>query len=329
MTQEPATQTKREEIDLFTVAEKGKKTVISIGKLIGRFVTFSALLLLRYYYLTIIAIIAGVFLGYLDYNGKSDTYSSEAIVYAYGPDNLICEQTIAQINHYLQNGEKQKLGKLLQIDEAKAKSILSIESFFGIDYNRDFQYDIIDYYKNFNAKDTTKKIVPGYLFLKIRTRDSDVNSEMLNKTTTFLNNDLYFKRAFALKRAEDSSMMTQYIYEAKSLDSIHTIQYKNPKTAKNTSSSSFFLMNEKEIKPLSPQIIQYTSMSHHYKNRLQKYTKPFTIIQDYSSIAVNEKAFKLKIIKWLFYCGLICYALCLIIFYRKTIINFYLKAKNL
>lgn len=329
MTQEPTNQPKREEIDLFTLAEKGKKTAISIGKLIGRFISFSTLLLLRYYYFTIIALVAGIVLGYLDYTGKSDIYNSEAIVYAYGPENLICEQTVAQLNHYLKKGKKQELGQLLQIDEPKAKSILSIETFFGIDYNKDFQYDVIDYSKNFNAKDTTKKMVQGYLFIKIRTRDSNVNSEMLNKTVSYLNNDLYFKRAFSLKRAEDSSMLAQYEYEAKSLDSINTVQYKNPRTAKNTSTSPFFVMNEKEIKPLSPRIIQYTSMSYHYKNRLQKYTKPFTIVQDYSTTAVNEKVFEFKIIKWLFYCGLICYSLCLVIFYRKNIVNFYLKAKNL
>lgn len=272
-------------IELFNRIGRGLKSmfywIINLIKL------FLILLIRKSLWIISFSIIGGV-IGYTLYNSTPRIYTSEMVARSNSMNNSVIVNSINLLNNLIGNPEA--LSGYLNINHEQAKSIKSIESFYGIDINKDNITDYIDYNNIYNPKDTTQKRLPDIFYLRIRVFDETIFPSVRDGIKAYISNNAYIIKNNLIRKQQANKLIEAYNKEIQKIDSSQKVQYFEVARMQKTSNSQTLVLNEKENKQqyLNEILLLFTKKQEIEKDMILN-PDPITVIQDFTQLskAVN------------------------------------------
>lgn len=306
-------------IELFSIIGKGiKRMIISLIKAFLFLIVFGV----KRIHFLILFVIAGGVIGLIFFNSTQRFYSSDLIAQPNGISSVDMVDYINDLTALCKTGNKKGLARSLKLPDSTAIKIKDIKAFHYIDINNDKVGDFIDFDKNFNAIDTTKKIVKDRIYLQVDVFDNNAFEEVRIGIFNYIANNPYLIKLNELRKKELKELISQTNIEINKLDSLQNVDYFNNKSSLSASNDNrLMFLSEKDKQLYYRDKLNLIEKKQEYIKELELATAPITIIKDFTQLAVAENPKGEYIIKFGFWFGMIGYIILLVFKYRKNVLE--------
>ncbi|MGE0088135.1 MAG: hypothetical protein AB7S50_01510 [Bacteroidales bacterium] len=312
-------QHRNDEIDLIELFQKMGNGIKNLfNKLISLINSFFIFLIRKSIWL-IAFIILGVIVSYLLFTMTKRYYTSEMTAKSNSMNNTVIVNSINLLNDLFISGNYSALSEYLQLTKSQAKSIKSINAFYGIDLNKDEISDFVDYKNTFLPKDTNQVRLDDVFYLQISVYDESVFPVLKNSIKNYISNNPYVLENNNIRIQQAHNQIEMLKKEIAKLDSLQNVQYfEIPKTQK-ANNNQMIVLNEKDMKLYHVEKLRLNTQILDLEKDLSINPDPITVIQDFTQLSKTENPITIYIKIWVpifFLLGIIC---SLIWQYRKRI----------
>jgi len=232
--------------------------------------------------------IIGCFVGYFFYINTPRYYTSEMVARSNSMNNNVIINSINLLNDLFENRNYSALGNYLGISSSKAEKIKSIESYYGIDLNKDKITDFVDYDNTYNPKDTTKRRLTDVFYLKISVYDENIFTSVRDGIKKYISTNPYILQNNEIRKLQTQKLIEEYNKEISKLDSLEKVQYFEVPKMQKFGSNQLVILNEKETKLFYEDIIKLYNKKLSLERDLSINPEPITIIQDFTQLSKAE-----------------------------------------
>lgn len=313
------------EIDLLELFQKlgnGIKNIF-IGLLKG--ILFLIVFGIRKIHFLVLFVIAGALIGMVLYNSTRRYYSSYMIAQANGITSADMINYINDLHDLCTKRNTQALALDLQMPDSTAHKIKDIQAFFIIDANKDEIGDYVDFKNTYNPKDTTQQRLEDRLHVTVEVYENTVFEKVKNGLFRYMGKNPYIIKLNEIRKEELKELITQSEYEIAKLDSLQNTDYFKSSDKIPTQQSQMMFLAEKEPTMYYRDKLSLMNRKQEYQKELELATDAFTVIKDFTSLAVAENPRGKYIIRYSFILGVLGYCFLLILSNRNKIKTFLMK----
>ncbi len=272
----------------------------------------------KLHFLVLFAIAGGI-IGLVLYNSTRRYYSSYMIAQANGITSADMINYINDLHELCIKSNTQALAFDLQMPDSTARKIKDIQAFFIIDANKDDIGDFVDFKNNFNLKDTTQQRLPDRLHLTVEVYENTVFEKVKNGLFRYMSKNPYIIKLNEIRKQELRELIAQSEYEITKLDSLQNTDYFNKGQDIPIQGSQMIFLAEKEPTMYYRDKLSLMNHKQEYQKELELATDAFTVIKDFTSLAVAENPRGKYIIRYGVISVLLGYCLLLILFNKSGI----------
>ena len=266
--------------------------------------------------------IAGGLIGWLMFSSTSRYYSSYMVAQANGINSADMIGYINDLHELCKKSNVDALAYDLQMPDSIAQKIKDIQAFFIIDLNKDGIGDFVDFKETYNPKDTTQVRLEDRVHVAVEVYDNKAFENVKNGLLRYMRKNPYLIKLNEIRKDELKELIAQVSYEITKLDSLQNTDYfKSSEKAKVQSGQVMFLA-EKEPTMYYRDKLGLMNRKQEYQKELELATDAFTVIKDFTSLAVAENPRGKYIIRYGAIFFIFGYFFLLIMKFRKEILNF-------
>ena len=275
----------------------------------------------RIHFLILFAIIGGL-IGLVLYNSTKRYYSSYMIAQANGINSADMINYINDLHELCEKSNPQALAFDLQMPDSTARKIKDIQAFYIIDVNKDDIGDYVDFKNSFNLKDTTQQRLIDRLHVTVEVYQNTVFEKVKNGLFRYMRKNPYIIKLNEIRRHELQELIAQTDYEITKLDSLQNTDYFKKGGGIPVQRSEMVFLAEKEPTMYYRDKLSLMNRKQEYQKELELATDAFTVIKDFTSLAVAENPRNKYIIKYVLILTFLGYIFLLLISKRKEILSF-------
>jgi hypothetical protein len=304
-------------LELFSVIGKGiKNGFLNILKVI----LFLVIFCVKRIHFILLFIVFGGIIGWLFFINTQLYYSSDLIAQPNGISSTEMVDYISDLTKLCKRGNTKGLAFLLQLPDSTTKKIKSIDVFHYIDLNRDNIGDFIDFFRKFDAKDTSRRIISNRFYLQVEVFDNKSFRDVKNGIFNYISNNPYLVKLNELRKKELIELIGQTKTEIGKLDSLQNVDYfMNNNRLESSSDNKLMFLSEKDKRMYYHDKLSLIQRKQSYEKELDLATAPITIIKDFTHLAVEENPRGEYVIKFGFWFGVVGYLILLAFLYKKQI----------
>jgi hypothetical protein len=275
-----------DEIDIFEFCFRlwgaFKKFLIGIKDLIVSIIIF----LIRKTLWIVSFALFGVILGFMLYSVSKPYYSSLLEGNTGRIDNTVMIDHINKLNQA--SRKPSLLANYLGINTEQAEKIRSIKAYYGIDINKDYKPDYVDYGEKYNPKDTMQLRVPSYIYIKVSVYDEDMLSTLRKGLFYYINNNAYIQELFKIDKQQREELLVDIEKEISKIDSLQRIRFRKETTVEK-GQMSISLNNEQRIQLFYEDILKLRYEKQSIERSLEISDEPIVIIHDFTPLQHEER----------------------------------------
>ena len=275
----------------------------------------------RIHFLILFAIIGGV-IGLVLYNSTKRYYSSYMIAQANGITSADMINYINDLHELCEKSNSRALAFDLQMPDSTARKIKDIQAFFIVDVNKDDIGDYVDFKNTFNLKDTTQQRLEDRLHVTVEVYENTVFEKVKNGLFRYMRKNPYIIKLNEIRKHELQELIAQTEYEIVKLDSLQNTDYFKKNGGIPVQHSEMIFLAEKEPTMYYRDKLGLMNRKQEYQKELELATDAFSVIKDFTSLAVAENPRGKYILQYGFIVGLLGYIILLLLHFRKQIFNF-------
>jgi hypothetical protein len=252
-----------------------------LNRLKDLFVAIIVFFIRKSLWLIAFALLGGI-LGFVFHSNTKPTYSSylEANTGA-----VNSEIVIAHINKLKElTSRPKKLATFLGLTEDEAKNINRINAYFGIDANRDYMVDYVDFKNAYNPKDTTVRRINSYLYLKVSVFDEEVFPALRRGLLDYIRNNEYILNLHSIDTIQKKAMIMELKREMQKIDTLHRYQMRH----ESVSVKDIILSNKPDIKLYYTDLLDLYQRKASIEKELLLFKEPIVIIHNFTPLALEE-----------------------------------------
>ena len=275
----------------------------------------------RIHFLILFAIAGGI-IGLVLYNSTKRYYSSYMIAQANGITSSDMINYINDLHELCVKRNVQALAFDLQMPDSTARKIKDIQAFYIIDANKDGIGDYVDFKNSYNPKDTTQQRMIDRLHLIVEVYENTVFEKVKNGLFRYMRKNSYIIKLNEIRKQELQELIAQTEYEIAKLDSLQNTDYFIKNNEIPAQRSEMMFLAEKEPTMYYRDKLSLMFKKQQYQKELELATDAFTVIKDFTSLAVAENPRGKYLIRYGFISVFLGFCLLLILYNRKRIISF-------
>lgn len=152
-------------------------------------------------------------------------YKAEAVAMVYGSDAQMVREVSKQLENSLQSNSLISLSTKLHLPDSVAKNIVSIQTFYMIDYMRDSVADKIDFSNSHSLEDTINVRMKDRIYLQLKTKNIAQVPQVQSAILNYFNSNEVLMNRLQVKRNELQQQITICDGELNRIDSLASISY--------------------------------------------------------------------------------------------------------
>jgi len=305
-----------DEIDIFEFCSRMwtafKNFLIAIKDLI---ITLIIFLIRKSLWIVSFALI-GMILGFVLYSISRPIYASLLEGNTGRLDNAVVIDHINKLDRV--TSKPALLANYLGINTEQAEAIRSIKAYYGIDINRDWKPDYVDYDEKYNPKDTMQVRVPSYVYIKVSVYDENILPILRKGLFQYVNSNAYIQELFEIDRVHRKDLLEGIKKEISKIDSLQRTRFRK-ETAVEKGQMNIRLNNEQRTDLYYDDILKLTEQMHFIDKSLKISDETIVVVHDFTPLQQEER----PIVKLVLILGVSMAVLgifCSLIWqYRKTI----------
>ena len=191
------------------------------------------------------------------------------------------------------SGKPDLLANFLNMNEKQAKEIKSVNAYYGIDINRDYKPDFIDFRETFNPRDTNQVRVPSHIYVQVSVYDESIFPALRQGLLQYIKSNTYISEMFKINREQQQQTIKQIELEIQKIDSLQQSRY----------SRDMFPLSQMFIMGAEPELRLFYGDKLHLLDLKQQLEREFevsdeiiTIIQDFTPLAYEENPMLIQIL---------------------------------
>lgn len=303
-------------LELFNRLGRGIKNLfLGITKVILFLVVFA---IKKVHFLAVFALAGGV-IGIMFYSSTQRYYSSNLVAQPNGITSTDMINYINDLHDLCLKKNTPGLAYSLEMEDSVAAKIKNIQSFFIIDINNDEIGDYVDFKQIVNLKDTTQKRLEDRIYVTVEVYDNRVFEHVRNGLLRYMGKNPYIIKLNEIRKNELNELSNQTDYEISKLDSLQQVEYFGKDSRLPISQSEMMFISEKEQRMYYRDILNLLQKKQEYQKELLLATDAFTVIKDFTNLAVAENPRGNYIFRFSVIFLLIGYIFLLGLKYRKQI----------
>jgi len=277
-----------QEIDLLELFSRMGKGIKNVFLGLFRAIVFLIIFGVKHIHYLLLFAIAGGAIGWLIYSNTPRFYSSNLIAQ---PNGISATDMIQYINDLHKLCERKNIAALandLQMQDTTAKKIKDIQAFFIIDANKDGIGDYVDYKNTYNPKDTTQQRLEDRIHVSVEVFDNTAFDNVRNGLFRYMRKNPYIIQLNEIRKDELKELIAQTDKEILKLDSLQNTEYFSGRARTPVRESQLMFLAQQEPQMYYKDIMTLVRQKQHYKKELELATDAFTVIKDFTSLAVAE-----------------------------------------
>ena len=180
------------------------------------------------------------------------------------------------------------LANYLGITIEQAEKIRSIKAFYGIDINKDFKPDYVDFYEKYNPKDTMQFRVPSYIYIKVLVYDENILPTLRKGLFQYVNNNDYIQEWFQIDKIQRRDLLKGLEKEISKIDSLQRARFRKETTVEK-GQMNISLNNEQKIELFYEDILILTSQKQTIERSLEISDEIIVVVHDFTPLQQEER----------------------------------------
>ncbi len=272
----------------------------------------------KIHFLIIFAIIGGA-IGLLLYSSTKRYYSSYMIAQANGITSADMINYINDLHDLCVKNNVNALAYDLQMPDSTARKIKDIQAFYIIDANNDGIGDYTDFKNTYNPKDTTQHRLEDRIHVTVEVYENTVFEKVKNGLFRYMRKNPYIIKLNEIRKKELQELIAQTEYEIAKLDSLQNTDYFKKCEEIPVQQSQMLFLAEKEPTMYYRDKLGLMNHKQEYQKELELATDAFTVIKDFTSLAVAENPRGKYLIRYSIFVLIGGYLILLMFFHWKNI----------
>jgi hypothetical protein len=310
-----------QEIDLLELNRKIGKGIRNLFVGLYKVILFLIIFGLKRIHFLLIFVLAGALVGYVLFKNTRRYYSSSMIAQANGINSSDMITYINDLHTLCQKNNTDALALDLQMPDTTARKIKDIQAFFIIDVNKDEVGDYVDFKNSFNPKDTTQQQLIDRFYVSVEVYDNTIFRNVRDGLFRYMRKNPYIIKLNEIRKNELQELIRQSEIEVEKLDSLQNTDYFQNLKKVPIDKDQLTFMAVKETPMYYKDKLSLLYRKQMFQKELELATDAFTIIKDFTSLAIAENPKGKYIINYGILFGLFGYFLLLIIKYRRIFIS--------
>ena len=259
--------------------------------------------------------LTGILIGFLLYGISRPFYTTSLEGNTGGVSNSAVIDHINRLD--LITDKPELLANYLGINEEQAAEIRSIKAFYGIDINRDWMPDYIDFKETYNPKDTMQRRIPSLVYVKVSVYDESILPVLRKGLFQYINNNAYILELFKVDRRQKQQLIKEIQSEINKIDSLQKSQLRKELTPDK--GQTVVMGNKPELRLFYDDILRLYNKKQSLEKELLISDEIIVVVQDFTPLQQEERPvlyYMLVLGAAMMVMGLFC---ALLWQYRKTI----------
>ena len=228
---------------------------------------------------------AGLLIGFLLHGISRPFYSSSLEGNTGGIDNSVVIDHINKLNQATDKPDI--LAGYLGIKVEQASEIRSIKAFYGIDVNRDWKVDYVDFKEIYNPKDTMQRRVPSFVHVKISVYDESILPIIRKGLFQYIERNTYIQELFKIDRSQKENLIKELATEIAKVDSLQKALIR--KELIPDKGTAFVLTNVPEPRLFYDDILRLYERKQNLEKNLEITKEIILVIQDFTPLQKEER----------------------------------------
>jgi len=233
-------------------------------------------------------------LGVVLYSISKPYYSSSLEGNTGGIENKVVIDHINKLNQVTNKPEL--LANYLGISVEEAEAIRSIKAFYGIDINKDWKVDYVDFKETYNPKDTMQLRVPSFIHVKVCVYDESIFPVLRKGLFQYIKSNTYIQDLFKIDIVQKRQLIKELEIEISKIDSLQRAQIRKELMPDNR--NTIVLENRQEFRLFHGDILRLYEQKQRLEKELEISNEIILIVHDFTPLQHEERPI-LKYIAWL------------------------------
>lgn len=240
------------------------------------FVFIGYLLKLSYKHkiITIVFLLCSVSIGLYQSRPSAKIYKAEAMVMINGSEAQTVKEVCKQLENYSSEKKIISLSSKLSIPDSIAKNIVSIQSFYVIDYLKDGTADFVDFKNSHSLTDTLNKKMKDRLYFRVKIKNINQISVIQDAILQYLNNNKVLKTDFETKREEYKQQVLICNRESERIDSLAKVSYFKDRTTELRFTKDQLLLGEQKKQLFYDDLLRLQDLRAFINSKLADFKTP-------------------------------------------------------
>lgn len=311
-----------QEIDLLELFQKLGTGIKNLFLGLIRAILFLIIFGIRKAHFLILFVIAGALIGLFLFSTSKRFYSSYMVAQANGITSADMINYINDLHELCIKNNVEALAFDLQMVDTTAAKIKDIQAFFIIDLNKDGIGDFVDFKNIYNPTDTNQVRLKDRLHVSVEVYDNTAFENVRNGLFRYMSKNPYIIKLNEIRKQELSELIAQTEYEIDKLDSLQNTDYFMVNGKVPVQQSQMMFLAEKEPTMYYLDKMTLIRQKQYYQKELELATDAFTVIKDFTSLAVAENPRGSYLVKYGFILGLLGFIILISIHFRIGLVKF-------
>ncbi|MDR3329433.1 MAG: hypothetical protein LBS63_04930 [Prevotellaceae bacterium] len=247
-------------------------------------------------------VFVGFIVSYATYKAAKPAYSSLMVTRMNVLDNAFAIKFINELGTSAHDSAE--WNQLLSLPDTMGKHVVSINAYWGVDYNGDGIMDFIDFKRTFNRprttfEDTTYVLLTDVFYIQALVYNIDVLPYISQAIVEKINNNPHVLKQNAVRKAQTQAKIDEINHQIKLLDSLQRYEYfikpgKHDSKSNNSYSTQIqgqlMVFTEKEQRLYHNDVLQLYTARLELERQLE-FQEPMTVIRDINSSTLLETNF--------------------------------------
>ena len=230
----------------------------------------------------------GAILGVVLHRVSRPYYSSSLEGTTGGIENSVVIDHINKLN--LVTSKPDLLANYLGINVEDAKAIHSIKAFYGIDINKDWKVDYVDFKNTYNPKDTNQIRVPSFIHVKVSVYDENILPVLRKGLFQYIKTNTYVQELFKIDTFQKRQFIKELESEIYKIDSLQRAKIR--KELMPDKGNTLVLDNRQEFRLFHEDILSLYARKQRLEKELDISDEIIIIVQDFTPLQLEEPVFK-------------------------------------
>jgi hypothetical protein len=311
-----------QEIDLLDLFQRIGTGIKNIFVGFFRFLLFLLVFGFRKAHFLVLFLGAGALIGLLLFSSTKRYYSSYMVAQANGITSADMINYINDLHELCKKNNAEALAFDLQMQDSTARKVKDIQAYFIVDADKDGIGDFVDFKNSFNPKDTSQIRLEDRFHVSVEVYDNKAFSNVRNGLFRYMRKNPYIIKLNEIRKQELTELISKTEYEIAKLDSLQNTDYFKSADKFRSQQSQMMFLAEKEPTMYYKDKLSLVSRKQAYTKELELATEAFTVIKDFTNLAVAENPKSSYLVKYALILGLLGYIFLLLIYFRKPIFKF-------